>query len=86
MIVQGGDALLEALSCLFTQIAREPPLPAVDVASNIKHIKEETALEQLREEKAMKAAAGEVEVEAALGQEMSRTLSQIEALRRDFTT
>eukprot|EP01043_Picozoa_sp_COSAG02_P074556 COSAG02_NODE_14979_length_1218_cov_1.165326_2_plen_49_part_00 len=28
----------------------------------------------------------EVEVEAALEQEMSRTLSQIEALRRDFTT
>ena len=86
VIVQGGDALLEALSSLFTQITREPPLPAVDVSSSMNHIKEEIALEQLREEKAMKAIAKEVEVEAALEQQMSRTLSQIEAFRRGSTT
>ena len=90
MVAQGGDAVLEALSGLFAQIAREPPLP--DIASRsskirqIRHIKDETASERLREEEALQVAAGEAAVEAALAQEMSQTLSEIDALRRGSTT
>ena len=83
---QGGDALLEALSGLFSQIAREPPLPGVfSRSSKIRHIKHETALEQLLEEEALQVAASEAAVEAALAQEMSQTLSEIDAMRRGST-
>jgi hypothetical protein len=87
VVAQAGDALLEALSSLFAQIAREPPLPDISSRScKIRHILDETASERLREEEALQVAAGEAAVEAALAHEMSQTLSEIDALRRGSTT
>ena len=75
--------MLEALSNLVRRITQEPPLPPPSslVSSKIQRIKDKTALEHLREEKAMQAIAGEEETEAALEQEMKRTLSKIDELR-----
>lgn len=86
VIVQGGDALLEAISGLFTQIAKEPPLPQPSLGfSGIQQIKDEAAIEHLREGQAMQAAAGEAEVEAELEQQISETLGEIADLRRSTT-
>ena len=75
--------MFEALSNLVKQITREPPLPPPSsrVFSKIQRIKNKTALEHLREEKAMQAVACEEETEAALEQEMKRTMSKIDELR-----
>jgi hypothetical protein len=81
---QGGDALLEALSSLFAQIARERPLPPPApkaVKSDLEQIKEETAMESAREEKAKQVAREEAERAAASELELRDTLTQIDALR-----
>ena len=82
--MQGGDALLEALSSLFAQIAREQPLPPPApkvVKSDLEQIKVETALERAREEQATQVAQEEAAPAAAAELELRDTLTQIDALR-----